>query len=125
MSEPSGTQYGGFWVRLIALIADSAIVFLVSAALLVGAAMLLGAEALVPAVFAVSLIGLLYWPLMHASKRQATFGKAIVGLKVARFDGRRISILRSLWREIAKMFSAAVLMLGYLMAAITPRKQGL
>jgi uncharacterized RDD family membrane protein YckC len=125
MSEPSGTQYGGFWVRLIALLADSAIVFLVSAALLFGAAMALDAEALVPVVFAVWLIGLLYWPVMHASKRQATFGKAIVGLKVARLDGRRIGILRSLWREIAKLFSAAVLMLGYLMAAVTPRKQGL
>ena len=125
MSEPSGTQYGGFWVRFLALLADSAIVFLICAALLVGAAMALGPEAVVPAVFAVWVVGFLYWPVMHASRRQATFGKAIVGLKVARFDGRRISILRSLWREIAKAFSAALLMLGYVMAAFTPRKQGL
>lgn len=125
MSEPSGAQYGGFWIRFLALLADSAIVFLLSAALLVGAAMSLDAEALVPVVFAVSLLGLLYWPVMHASGRQATFGKSILGLKVARLDGRRISILRSLWRELAKVFSAAVLMLGYLMAAVTPRKQGL
>jgi uncharacterized RDD family membrane protein YckC len=125
MSEPTGTQYGGFWVRLLALLADSAIVFLVSAALLVGAAMVLGPEELTPVMFAVWLPGFLYWPVMHASGGQATFGKAILGLKVARFDGRRISILRSLWRELAKIFSAAVLMLGYLMAAILPRKQGL
>jgi hypothetical protein len=69
--------------------------------------------------------GAFYWPLMHASRRRATFGKAIVGLKVTRFDGRRISILRSLWREIAKTASAAVVMLGYIMAAFTPRKQAL
>ena len=34
-------------------------------------------------------------------------------------------MLRSLWRELAKIFSAAVLMLGYLMAAVLPRKQAL
>jgi uncharacterized RDD family membrane protein YckC len=126
MSEPTGTQYGGFWVRLIALLADSAIVFLFSALVIGGAAMALGPEALMPVMLAVWIAGALYWPVMHASRRQATFGKAIVGLKVTRFDGRRITILRSLWREIvAKTFSAAVVMLGYIMAAFTPRKQAL
>lgn len=125
MSEPTGTQYGGFWVRLLALLADSAIVFLVSAALLVGAAMALGPDGMTPAVFAAWAFGFLYWPVMHASKVRATFGKAILGLKVTRFDGRRISILRALWREIAKIVSGAVLMLGYLIAAVTPRKQAL
>jgi uncharacterized RDD family membrane protein YckC len=125
MSEPTGTQYGGFWVRLIALLADSAIVFLFSALAIAGAAMALDPEMLVPVAIAVWIAGALYWPVMHASRRQATFGKSIVGLKVTRFDGRRITILRSLWREIAKVFSAAVVMLGYLMAAFTPRKQAL
>jgi uncharacterized RDD family membrane protein YckC len=125
MTEPSGTQYGGFWVRAIALLADSAIVFLCSALVIVGAAMTLGAELAMPIALGVTLAGALYWPVMHASRRQATFGKAIVGLKVTRFDGRRISFLRSLWREIAKFFSSAVVMLGYVMAAFTPRKQGL
>jgi uncharacterized RDD family membrane protein YckC len=125
MSEPTGTQYGGFWIRFLALLADSAIVFLVGTALLIGAAMALGPVGVTPAIFAVWALSFLYWPVMHASGGQATFGKAIVGLKVCRFDGDRISILRSLWRELAKIFSAAVLMLGYLMAAVLPRKQGL
>ena len=125
MPEPTGTQYAGFWARLLAFLADSAIVLLVSLALLVGVDMALGPEAHMPVVVAVSLLGLLYWPLMQASGLQATLGKAIVGLKVARLDGRRISILRSVWRELAKVISAAVLMLGYLMAALMPRKQGL
>src|SRR3954462_6577401 len=125
MSEPTGTQYGGFWVRFLAFLADSAIVFLVSAALVVGAAMVLGPAVLMPVMLGVLLLGLLYWPVMHASGTQATLGKAIVGLKVARFDGRRISILRSVWRELAKGFSAIPLMLGYLLAALLPRKQGL
>jgi len=125
MSEPTGTQYGGFWVRFLAFLADSAIVFLICGALVVGAAMALGPEILMPVMLGVVLLGLLYWPAMHASGTQATLGKAIVGLKVARFDGRRISILRSVWRELAKVFSAAVLMLGFVIAALLPRKQGL
>jgi uncharacterized RDD family membrane protein YckC len=125
MSEPTGTQYGGFWVRLIALLADSAIVFLLSALIIAGAGMTVGPDVLVPIVLVVTVAGAFYWPVMHASRRQATFGKSIVGLKVTRFDGRRIGLLRSLWREIAKLFSSAVLMLGYILAAFTPRKQAL
>jgi uncharacterized RDD family membrane protein YckC len=125
MSEPAGTQYGGFWVRLLALLADSALVFLLSAVIIAGAAMAVGPDVLVPIVLVVTVAGAFYWPVMHASRRQATFGKSIVGLKVTRFDGRRIGLLRSLWREIAKFFSSAVLMLGYILAAFTPRKQAL
>jgi uncharacterized RDD family membrane protein YckC len=125
MSEPTGTQYGGFWVRLLALLADSALVFLLSAVIIAGAAMAVAPDVLVPIVLVVTVAGAFYWPVMHASRRQATFGKSIVGLKVTRFDGRRIGLLRSLWREIAKFFSSAVLMLGYILAAFTPRKQAL
>jgi uncharacterized RDD family membrane protein YckC len=125
MSEPIGMQYGGFWVRLVALLVDSAIVFLVASFLLAGSAMALAPESIAPLVLAMSVLGLLYWPLMHASALQATFGKLIMGLKVARLDGRRISIVRSLGRELAKILSGAVLMVGYLMAAITPRKRAL
>lgn len=125
MSEPTGTQYGGFWVRFLALLADSAIVFLMSAALLLGAAMALGPGDLTVAVIAVWVLGFLYWPILHASRLRATFGKAILGLYVTRFDGRRISILRAIWREIAKIFSGAVFLLGYVIAAVTPRKQAL
>src|SRR5580765_1728669 len=125
MSEPTGTQYGGFWIRFLALLADSAIVFVLSAALLVGATMALAPDDMKVAVIAVWVLGFLYWPILHASRLRATFGKALLGLYVTRFDGRRISILRALWREIAKIFSSAVFMLGYVIAAVTPRKQAL
>src|SRR3954452_8580359 len=125
MSEPTGTQYGGFWIRFLALLADSAIVFVLSSALLVGATMALAPDDLTVAVIAVWVLGFLYWPILHASRLRATFGKAMLGLYVTRFDGRRISILRALWREITKIFSSAVFMLGYVIAAVTPRKQAL
>ena len=125
MSEPTGTQYGGFWIRFLAFLADSAIVFVLSAALLVGVGMALGPNDLTLAVIAVWVLGFLYWPILHASRLRATFGKALLGLYVTRFDGRRISILRALWREITKIFSSAVFMLGYVIAAFMPRKQAL
>jgi uncharacterized RDD family membrane protein YckC len=125
MSEPTGTQYGGFWVRFLAFLVDSAIVFVLSAGLLIGASMALGPNDLTLAVIAVWVLGFLYWPILHASRLRATFGKALLGLHVTRFDARRISILRALWREIAKIFSGAVFMLGYVIAAFMPRKQAL
>ena len=42
----------------------------------------------------------LYWALMQASKRQATIGKALCGLKVGGPDGERFSVARSLAREV-------------------------
>ena len=41
MSEPTGTQYGGFWARLLAFLADSAVLFLVSATVLTGVVIVL------------------------------------------------------------------------------------
>ena len=125
MSEPSGVQYGGFWIRFLAFLADSAILFMVSALLIAGGVTLLGRELIPPLILVVSLIGFLYWPVMHASGGQATLGKALLGLKVARLHGGRISILRSLGREFAKILSSMVFMLGYVIAAVTPRKQSL
>jgi uncharacterized RDD family membrane protein YckC len=125
MTEPSGVQYGGFWIRLLALLADSAIVFVFSALLIASGATLLGPELLPVVILVVTVLGLLYWPLMQASGRQATLGKAILGLKVARLHGGRISLLRSLGRELSKILSSMVFMLGYIIAAVTPRKQAL
>jgi len=67
----------------------------------------------------------LYWALMHASKRQATFGKALLGMKVTDTDGERLTPLRSLARELAKIVSSIPMMIGFLLAAFTGRKQAL
>jgi hypothetical protein len=67
-----------------------------------------------------------YFVWYTASERQATLGKQLCGLKVAHADtGERITLLRSLGRELAKFLSAAVFLIGFAMAAFTPRKQGL
>src|SRR3990167_9989538 len=75
-------QYGGFWIRFLAYVTDSAILFIASSVVIVAATFLGDAGAFAGALM-VFLLALLYWPLMQASARQATFGKQLLGLKVA------------------------------------------
>lgn len=123
---PRGTQYGGFWIRSLALAVDSTILFLASAVIAIAFSMLDAGLAMIGGIVCV-LLQLLYWPLMHASARQATVGKQMLGLKVMHAGtGERISIPRALARDVVgKIISSLVLGLGYLIAAFTARKQGL
>src|SRR5438552_3939789 len=124
MANSAGQGYGGFWVRFLAYLLDSLIFFTLLVALAAGAAFLgdLGATVITAA----TLVGpLLYWGLMQASARQATFGKSLLGMKVADSDGQRLSLGRSLARELAKYVSAIPMGLGFLLAAFTGRKQAL
>jgi hypothetical protein len=70
-------------------------------------------------------LSILYWALMQASKRQATIGKALCGLKVGGPNGERISVARSLGREAAKIISSLTLLIGYVIAGFTRNKQAL
>ena len=124
MANSAGQGYGGFWVRFLAYLVDSVIFFTLLVALAAGAAFLgdLGATVITAA----AIVGpLLYWGLMQASARQATFGKALLGMKVTDADGQRLSLGRSLARELAKYVSAIPMMLGFVLAAFTGRKQAL
>jgi uncharacterized RDD family membrane protein YckC len=122
MADKAVGEYGGFWIRFLAYLTDCAILFVVILALSVVFA-LTGLTGIGTAV--IILLQLLYWPLMQASARQATFGKSMLGLKVAGSEDNRISFLRSLGRELAKIISAFVFMLGFVMAAFTGKKQAL
>lgn len=119
------SQYGGFWVRLVALILDNAIVF----AILLALGILLAVAGIeVPEIAAYAIaaaVPMLYWAALESSSRQATFGKRIMGLQVADADGNRLSFLRAALRQVAKIISAIPLGIGFLVAAFHPRKQAL
>ena len=125
-ATPSGAvnPYAGFWRRFVALAADSFILSVIFGAILaaVGASVETTPSWL-SLIF--GLVGVLYYVVLESSSLQGTIGKKIVGIKVTTLDGNRISFLRSLGRYFAKILSAAILMVGYLMAAFTARKQGL
>ena len=66
-----------------------------------------------------------YFVLMESSRLQGTIGKLILGLKVTDTFGRRISFGRASGRFFGKLLSGQILLIGYLMAALTAKKQAL
>jgi len=116
-------NYGGFWIRLVAYIIDSAIVVIAFVAIMMLLAVM-GLE-LAGAQFIFVVLAILYFALMQSSKRQATLGKALCGLKVGGPNGERISVGRALGREAAKIISALTFYIGFIIAAFTGKKQAL
>lgn len=143
---PAGVAgYGGFWRRFAAAIIDGLVLFLplgILQAMLAPESLPAGAEygvkhgaqggmaAMAAAQWtawdAVSIIaGWLYWAGLQSSPLQATVGKLALGMRVTDLRGQRISFLRATGRHFASYLSALLLMIGYLMVAFHPRKQGL
>ena len=61
----------------------------------------------------------------ESSVYQATLGKMMLGLRVTDLHGKRISIGRAVGRYFAKILSAVILCIGFIMAAFTQKKQAL
>lgn len=59
---------------------------------------------------------------MEASKRRGTFGKSLLGIKVIDEDGNKISLSKSLARNLYKLLCTLTLGLGYI-AGFFNRKQ--
>ncbi len=71
------------------------------------------------------IVYLAYFAGLHSSKWQATLGKKILGLKVTDLAGNRISFWRALGRYFAMSFISGILLIGYIVAAFTEKKQSL
>jgi len=127
-------EYAGFWRRGAAMTIDSAIFGIVLMVLMMG---ILGGsmaggvseEVMGGGVMAINILSMvamwLYFALMERSAKQPTLGKMMIGVIVTDADGNRISFGRTSGRYFAKIVSAIILMIGYLMAAFTQRKQAL
>jgi uncharacterized RDD family membrane protein YckC len=132
-------EYAGFWIRFGAAIIDGILVNI--AGVIVGfiAGFFIGfsmgasgasnseietAAGIVGNVIGI-LIAWLYEALMTSSPTQATLGKMAVGVKVTDLSGNRINFARATGRYFAKILSAIILLIGYIMAAFTERKQAL
>ena len=66
-----------------------------------------------------------YYALMESSPAQATVGKIALDIYVTDREGDPIDFRRASIRFWAKVISTMTLMLGWLMAAFTPRKRAL
>jgi uncharacterized RDD family membrane protein YckC len=110
-------SYGGFWIRALAALIDSVIL---------GVAAFFLRPRLGDVYPLVGLIGdWLYFSLMESSGSQGTVGKIVCGLRVTDTEGRRISFGRATGRYFAKILSALILFIGYLMVGWTRQKRGL
>jgi len=133
----SSFSYADFWKRAIAYFVDT--IILVVGAFVIGLIMgflevFIGMYPLfvVIAGFLVSvtylacllLFGVAYLVCFHSSKRQATPGKMLIGIKVVDYNGNRIGFLRSLARYFS-MFLSGFFLIGFLIAGFTKRKQAL
>jgi uncharacterized RDD family membrane protein YckC len=140
------TNYAGFWRRFVAIFIDIIIIgtlqFVVIAPIL--AAIGIGVSnssamdtadpmamvATIAAIFStVGIIGqvvqILYFTLMESSKYQATIGKLALGIIVTDMNGGKLDFVKALIRNVSKIVSGIILLIGYIMAAFTEKKQAL
>ncbi len=149
MSQSS--NYAGFWLRFVALIIDTIIIQTVQSFVIIPLLVMIGLSALVPTgfdpsmmseedvvsmlpalisaiysmAFLSTLLQVLYFSLMESSKHQATVGKLALGLKVTDMDGNKVDFLKAFLRNIGKILSSMILLIGYIMAGLTAKKQAL
>jgi uncharacterized RDD family membrane protein YckC len=120
------TPYAGFWQRVGAALIDGLLLGVVSAPLTLAVA---GDDAFSAAASGANtittVIAWLYYALMESSAKQATLGKMALGIVVTDLEGRRIGFGKATGRYFAKILSALILGIGFLMVAFTQRKQGL
>jgi uncharacterized RDD family membrane protein YckC len=70
-------------------------------------------------------IAWLYSALSESSARQATLGKAAIGITVTDLEGKRISFGKATARYVGKLISALTLFIGFIVAAFSAKKQAL
>jgi uncharacterized RDD family membrane protein YckC len=137
--------YAGFWLRFVAIIIDGLLLYFVSMILFLPFAASTGmgmrgmmtgrppdSQAILPMIHALLRLALLrtvlhwlYYSLLESSAWQGTLGKKALGLEVTDLDGNRISFGRATGRFFAKIISAIILGIGYIMAGFTEKKQAL
>ncbi len=122
--------YAGFWRRWVALVIDSVVLTIINAAFVfLAMRMFNNPEIWVWLQLYGSLFGLivswLYFALMESSTQQATVGKRTMSIVVTDMEGNQISFGRATGRYFARYVSSAILMIGYIMAAFTSKKQAL
>jgi uncharacterized RDD family membrane protein YckC len=119
--------YAGFWRRLAAYLIDGALLSAVQFVLATGVFMMAPRDLrtianLAPVSAAMSWA---YFALFESSPMRATVGKYALGLYVSDTHGDPITFRRATARYWLKILSSLSLLVGWFMAAFTPRKQAL
>lgn len=141
-------QYAGFWWRFLAYIIDEIVISFVSWIFIIPILAIFGISlyslkqsgfdtddpmlfagpfimAIIAMAFISTLVKWLYFSVMESSKHQGTIGKLVLKIKVTDTSGSRISFARATGRYFGKILSGMILLIGYIMAGFTERKQAL
>ncbi|HUX89472.1 MAG TPA: RDD family protein [Gallionellaceae bacterium] len=134
-AKPAELIYAGWWVRFLAAFLDLLVLGAWTILIMLGIAGLiaysgqdsiLGNHTAISAFYwAIVCMSLAYYILMESGTQGATFGKRWMNIKVMKIDGNRLSVTRALLRLIARVFSHLLLMSGFLIQSLMPRKQAL
>jgi uncharacterized RDD family membrane protein YckC len=140
--------YAGFWWRFLAWLIDEILISMVEWIIvlpLLGVMgitifsmqeagvseedMLIWMGPMMGAMFSIVILSLalnwLYFAIMESSKIQGTVGKMLLKIKVTDMEGKRISFGRATGRFFGKIVSGIIIMIGYIMAGFTEKKQAL
>ncbi|GAB5389883.1 MAG: RDD family protein [Alphaproteobacteria bacterium] len=132
-------ETAGFWIRALAYLIDAIIVTVVNMLIMLPITFLMGgAMAIDPNTGAVTTsaagilvnllglaIGIVYFIVLPAGSRQATFGKKIMGLRFVKQDGGPVTMGTLALRYIGYIVSSLLLFIGFIMIAFTDRNRGL
>jgi uncharacterized RDD family membrane protein YckC len=131
--------YAGFWRRFVAYMIDSIVLSPVIAIVILRPLIARGTvtpddpvaflegstQQIMAAKLLITMVSWVYFAALESSVWQATLGKKILGLYVTDLNGRRISFARASGRYFAKIISGMILLLGFVMAGFTAKKQAL
>jgi uncharacterized RDD family membrane protein YckC len=139
-------RYAGFWIRFVALIIDAIILTVVGMIVGLPIRMLLGVSAvsvaqtqdpnqvmaMLPAMMGMIGVSLLInlvvgvsYDVWFVSHKGGTIGKLALGLQIINLDGSRLSVGQAFGRYFAKILSAIILYIGFIMAGLDPEKRAL
>lgn len=127
-------SYAGFWKRLGAFVIDYLVLNAASVVIGYGAGVfpwavgdISGEYSSRRAIWSTSslVVYWLYFALMESSPQQATLGKMALSIVVTDVEGKRISFGRATGRYFGKFVSSFILLIGFIMAGFTQKKQAL
>lgn len=144
------TNYAGFWLRLVAIIIDGIIIGILQSFIFIPVLAALGinffnsgvppdmsdpdqAVGMITTIMAAAgtawilamIIQILYFTFMESSKYQATVGKLALGLMVTDMNGGKLDFTKALVRNLCRLISNFTMLIGYIIAGFTAKKQAL
>ncbi len=131
----SAIRPAGFWIRLVALIVDQVLLFVVIRIVLLvnGDQQSTWVADLGPGLEVIDLLWDIAMPLaleavyftVAIGTWGRTVGKALLQIKVVRADGSNVSIVRAFGRYLAYLLNGLTFGFSFLVIALSPQKRGL